>query len=63
MSASYGAREAVKLAEQIVTDTEYMTRNMAPLLVGNLRHCTRADLRALKRALRRYNTRTWRWKT
>lgn len=53
------AMNEAKAAQEAVEQNAY---RMARLLVGNLRHCSSTELKALKKELRDYNIQTGEWK-
>lgn len=58
----YDMREAIRQAEEIQRRANVIARDAATLVVGRLRHCNAGDLALLKRELRNFNLKTYRWK-
>lgn len=55
-------RAAVREAEMTLDAAQSVARQMASMLAGRLRTCHAADLKRLKRELRKFNTHTGTWR-
>ena len=58
----YSMKEDIREAENALRDADNIVKEIAPLLVGRLRHANGAQLAALKKELRDFDLRTWKWK-
>ena len=54
-------KDSINEANQVLDNADKIARKMASLLVGRLKHCHGSDLAKLKKELKDFDSRDWKW--